>query len=653
MIKGIGEWRCEKTDPHTSQKHTSGQCYVPLLPVCSGDCGSNDSSVLDCDLNDPRYQLRKDGCNRGTVLAGSKKQEIISGQNYDTWKCQFGSSNVKPYGGTNPVYDQSNNVSAKCSILVGSPENGVCESTHHNCKTTATSTNTQNNLTEKWTWTCPGSNSGTDASCIECKSGYQLNSAGNDCVSQTQCPDDDTLRSYSTEAICKQRNPGRSCRKLNSRYDPNGCWNVIAECGTGTSNCSDSGSGSGCCGTGDWYNWEPHENHGVYWDWRCLDRQNIPSSQADCQACITANGFYESKSDCENAPANSGKDCVQLNAGYKCWQVKPSACNPSNREYDTKAECQSNNSGRQCQKHTGSNCWGVIAKCGTNPSACSDSESSGVDGGTGCCGTGDYYNNQPTDQHSYWDWRCLDRVSNSSHQVACQKCIEASDYYDTETRCQTQTNKTCTKGHLCWTPDATENGQCGTTHYDCGSTLSAKDKDGNTHQSKWTWTCPGSNGGTDDSCFECKSGYKPNQAGTDCVVDCPTNQYGSHSACLLAKPHSCFKCKQVSGTQCYEMACEGGRAGVPDCKEVNGRCLPSCGMAAAMEGFHGHGPDGIQFTCDDPHRGSNSPCSNMSDHGHTWVDVDPPGDYLGVGDHWDASSHHKYCCRVETRATCP
>ena len=85
----------------------------------------------------------------------------------------------------------------------------------------------------------------------------------------------------------------------------------------------------------------------------------------------------------------------------------------------------------------------------------------------------------------------------------------------------------------------------------------------------------------------------------------------------------------------------------PDFKEVNGRCLPHCAHAITLSfGERGVGPDGIHGTEDDLGFSSNIPCNTRSDYGYNWVDVDLPGTYLGIGDHWDKAWGINCCKRT-------
>ncbi len=52
------------------------------------------------------------------------------------------------------------------SFVCANPVNGSCASTHYSCSSPAASTNNVINTTS-WTWSCPGSNGGTTASCSE------------------------------------------------------------------------------------------------------------------------------------------------------------------------------------------------------------------------------------------------------------------------------------------------------------------------------------------------------------------------------------------------------------------------------------------------------------------------------------------------------
>ena len=54
---------------------------------------------------------------------------------------------------------------------VATPVNGACAATHYNCTSPAASTNNSSLDPNVWTWTCPGSNGGTNASCSESKAG--------------------------------------------------------------------------------------------------------------------------------------------------------------------------------------------------------------------------------------------------------------------------------------------------------------------------------------------------------------------------------------------------------------------------------------------------------------------------------------------------
>ena len=58
-----------------------------------------------------------------------------------------------------------------CSVVITTPPpgpiNGACSATHYNCSSPAASTNNVGDPSGPWTWICPGSNGGTNASCSE------------------------------------------------------------------------------------------------------------------------------------------------------------------------------------------------------------------------------------------------------------------------------------------------------------------------------------------------------------------------------------------------------------------------------------------------------------------------------------------------------
>ncbi|MFZ3011655.1 MAG: hypothetical protein WA060_01495 [Minisyncoccia bacterium] len=75
--------------------------------------------------------------------------------------------------GTKTATVTSGSLTANCTVYItplpATPINGVCATTHYACGSPAASTNNSSLNPSLWTWTCPGSNGGTNASCSELK----------------------------------------------------------------------------------------------------------------------------------------------------------------------------------------------------------------------------------------------------------------------------------------------------------------------------------------------------------------------------------------------------------------------------------------------------------------------------------------------------
>lgn len=112
-------------------------CYYCTNDVCkpTGSCACTCTAWVDAGLE----------CGNGDCAADEKRQSRTCNPTTCSNRTQC-------------VYDES------CATQ---PVNGVCSSTHYNC-TAGTSANNNSGATT-WTWTCNGSDGGTNASCSEVK----------------------------------------------------------------------------------------------------------------------------------------------------------------------------------------------------------------------------------------------------------------------------------------------------------------------------------------------------------------------------------------------------------------------------------------------------------------------------------------------------
>jgi hypothetical protein len=89
-----------------------------------------------------------------------------SGSTFTKWDC-----NNPTYSSTNSsisvVIQNADKTCTATFTTIVTPVNGVCAATHYNCTSPASSTNNVGGTNGPWTWTCPGSNGGTNDSCSE------------------------------------------------------------------------------------------------------------------------------------------------------------------------------------------------------------------------------------------------------------------------------------------------------------------------------------------------------------------------------------------------------------------------------------------------------------------------------------------------------
>ena len=509
--------------------------------------------------------------------------------------------------------------------------NGACSSLKCRCSTGTPTT--CNRGTQSTTWSCSGSCNGSTASCTkyevplcgsssggsscndsssntssccqigtynssptdtsnqaqwQCQNGTQTTNCSesrNACGSGT-CEDTDTNTStccqvgtYNSSPTDSQNKMLWTCRDGSNTYNCDApIIPTTIACGPGSANCSDSGSGTGCCvGTGATFKANPKDTKTEY-EWTCQNNSKSLPCDATKDKCGTKTG------DACSDTSKKNKDVCCVAGQYKgtptdgtneykwscgtitsCQEKKKENGKCATAPYTARADACEDGTPESFSATPSGHTWTWTWICkgtngGTNDNCshtCTNSMAFKDDcnapaNSTGCHRVGSSHPHKTAgcwnfECHNCYEWvlsswscnrntsypsECSSRASYFTPNLTCPNTCSGgspsctgSGEYASETACKNQlpSGKECYQDGNCWKRRDVGNpvdGDCNESQvWGCHSGTANRHNplDTNTHHK---WTCEGSNGGKDSS--PCEKKKTPNV---------PDPQCGSGSSC--------------------------------------------------------------------------------------------------------------------------
>lgn len=144
--------------------------------------------------------------------------------------------------GTKTATVTSGGQNASCTVYITPTpvlENGSCSTIHYNCTSSAASTNKSGDPSGPWSWTCPGSNGGTNASCTQPATSVVVNgvcaATHNYCTGGTPSDTADSATHYKWDCNGSGGGTSVSCTEAISTAINGVCSTTHNDCYVGTS----------------------------------------------------------------------------------------------------------------------------------------------------------------------------------------------------------------------------------------------------------------------------------------------------------------------------------------------------------------------------------------------------------------------------------